>query len=179
MLRQLVLLLALGLAACTSLPFNAKPPKVSVAEVDIKSLGLFEQRFDVGLRVSNPNDFDLNIEVLEFELELNGRAFAKGLARAPTMILATSTTVMRVDAFTQSTNLIQQIKALSPEMLKGGVFYRIKGRVKTDRSSSWIPFDQKGTYGGVETTPKGKRSDAYSQRMPSLTQSSISLLNSA
>ena len=129
---------------------------VSVAEVEIKSLGLFEQRFDVGLRVSNPNDFDLNIEALEFELELNGRAFAKGLTRVSAMIPAISSTVMRVDAVTQSKNLLQQIKTLPSETLKEGVPYRIKGRVKTDKSSRWIPFDHTGVYGGDEKNPKGR-----------------------
>ena len=154
--RLCVLFVVLGLVACSSLPLNALAPKVSVAEIDIKSLGLFEQRFDVGLRVSNPNDFDLQIEALEFELELNGRAFAKGLSRVSTLVTATSSTVLRVDAITQSKNLLQQFKALSPEALKNGVPYRIKGRVKTDKLPGWLPFDRTGVYGGDEKTPKGK-----------------------
>ena len=156
MQRLFVLLLTLGLAACSGLPYHAKPPKVSVADVDIKSLGIFEQHFDVGLRVSNPNDFDLKIEALEFELELNGRPFAKGLSRVSALIPAISSTVLRVDAVTQSRNLIQQIKALPAETLKEGVPYRISGRVKTDQSSSWIPFDQQGVVGREERPARGK-----------------------
>jgi LEA14-like dessication related protein len=148
--RLLVLLLALGLTACSSLPFNALAPKVSVADVEIKSLGLFEQHFDVGLRISNPNDFDLKIEALDFELEVNGRPFAKGLGRTTTLIQAISSTVLRVDATMQSKNLIRQIKTLPPETLKDGVPYRIKGRVKTDKSPAWLPFDHTGVYGGDE-----------------------------
>ncbi|OJW46647.1 MAG: hypothetical protein BGO60_03985 [Thiobacillus sp. 65-1059] len=151
--RLLVLLLALGLAACSGLPPNAVAPRVSVAEIDVKSLGLFEQRFDVGLRISNPNDFDLKIEALDFELEVNGRPFARGLARVPTLIAATSGTLLRVDAVVQSKHLIQQIKTLPPESLKHGVPYRIKGRVKTDRSPSWLPFDRAGVVGGDAKSP--------------------------
>lgn len=156
MQRLLVFLLALGLAACSGLPFNAVAPKVSVAEVDIKSLGLFEQRFDVGLRVSNPNDFDLKIEALDFELEVNGRPFAKGLSRTSTLIPAASSAMLRVDAIMQSKNLIRQIKTLPPETLKDGVPYRITGRVKTNQSSSWLPFDHTGVYGGDEKKPAGR-----------------------
>lgn len=155
--RILISLLALGLAGCASLPHNAIAPKVSVADVDLKSLGLFEQRFDVGLRVNNPNDFDLKIEALDFELELNGRAFAKGLTRVTTLVPAASSSVVRVDAVTQSDNLIQQIKTLPPGLLKGNVPYRITGRVKTDKSSRWFPFEQTGTVGGdSKSKPKGK-----------------------
>ena len=154
--RVLTLFLALGLAACSGLSLTAVAPKVSVAEVDIKSLGLFEQRFDVGLRVANPNDFGLEIEALEFELELNGRAFAKGLSRVSTLIPAISSTRLRVDATTQSKNLIRQIKTLSPERLKEGVPYRITGRIKTDKSFAWVPFDHAGLYGADEKKPEGR-----------------------
>jgi LEA14-like dessication related protein len=151
-----VLLLAFTLSACSGLPPNAVPPRVSVAGVDIKRLGLLEQRFGVGLRVANPNDFDLTIEALEFELDVNGRPFAKSLSRTGTRIPATSTTVMQIEAVTQSTDLIQQFKTLPPEALKDGVPYRIKGRIKTDRSSRWLPFDHAGTYGGDERQKKGQ-----------------------
>ncbi|MCL5060600.1 MAG: LEA type 2 family protein [Candidatus Thermoplasmatota archaeon] len=114
------------------------------------------QRFDVGLRVANPNDFDLTIEALEFELEVNGRPFAQSLSRTATLIPAASSTVLRVDAIMQSRNLIQQIRTLPPETLKDGVPYRIKGRVKTDRSSHWLPFDHSGRYGGDAQKPGGR-----------------------
>ncbi|MDP1646178.1 MAG: LEA type 2 family protein [Thiobacillus sp.] len=154
--RLLVLLIAFGLAACSGLPLNAVAPRVSVAEVGIKSLGLFEQRFNVGLRVSNPNDFDLTIEALDFELEVNGRPFAKGLLRATTLIPAISSMVLRVDAIMPSKNLIQQIKTLPPETLRDGVPYRIKGRIKTDKSSTWLPFDYAGVVGGDEQKSRGR-----------------------
>lgn len=149
-------LIALSLTACSGLPPNAVAPKVSVAAVDVKSLGLFEQHFDVGLRVNNPNDFDLTIEALDFELELNGRAFATGLTRATTLIPAVSSALVRVDAVTQSTNLVQQIKSLSPDAVKRGVPYRITGRIKTDKSSAWFPFEKAGTVGGEAERPDGK-----------------------
>lgn len=157
MLQRLsVLLLVFGLAACSGLPFNAVAPKVSVADVEPKSLGLYEQRFDVGLRVSNPNDFDLTIVALEFELEVNGHPFAQGLSQASTVVPATSSAVVRVDATMQSKNLIQLFKTLPPEALTDGVPYRIKGRVKTDRSPSWVPFDHTGVYGGDREKSKGR-----------------------
>jgi LEA14-like dessication related protein len=156
MRRVLVLLFVLGLAACSGLPFNAVAPKVRVADVDIKSLGLFEQRFDVGLRISNPNDFDLTIEALDFELEVNGRPFAAGLSQVSTRVAATSSTLLRIDAITQSRDLIRQFEALSPDSLKAGVPYRIHGRLKTDRSSNWVPFDHAGVYGGEEKKPEGR-----------------------
>lgn len=157
MLQRLpIFLFALGLAACSGLPFNAVAPKVSVADVAIKSLSLFEQQLDVGLRISNPNEFELTIEALEFELEVNGRPFASGLSSKATRVPAMASTMLRVDTFMQSKNLIQQFKTLSPGALKDGVSYRVKGRIKTDQSSRWLPFDHTGVYGGGEEKPQGK-----------------------
>ncbi|MHB0973049.1 MAG: LEA/WHy family protein [Thiobacillus sp.] len=155
MRRLRVLLLSFALAACSGLPMNAAPPRVSVAGVDIKRLGLFEQHFNVGLRVSNPNDFDLTIEALDFELEVNGQPFAKSVSHTGMLIPAASSTVLQIDAVTQSEDLIRQLRTLPPERLKDGVPYRIRGRVKTDRSSRWLPFDHAGVYGGDGKKPKG------------------------
>lgn len=151
----LILFFSLGLAACSGLPWNAIAPTVRVTDVAIKSLGLLEQRLDVGLRISNPNDFDLTIEALEFELDVNGRPFASGLSRKLTLIPAVASAMLRVDAFLQSKDLIQQFKNLSPDGLKAGVAYRLKGRFKTDRSSRWQPFDHTGVVGG-EKNAKGQ-----------------------
>ena len=152
-LASIVSLAALT-AACTGIPFNAKAPKVSVAEVSVKRLGLFEQIFDVGLRVNNPNDFDIAIEGLEFKLEVNGREFATGTAYTHTHVPAFSSAVVHVDTTTDSNKLLQQIKVL-PEILKDGAPYRIRGRIKIDRMDDWWPFDRSGIY-GRDKQPKEK-----------------------
>lgn len=156
MLRRLFVVSALlVLAGCAGLPFNAAPPRVSVEGLDLERLGLFEQAYKVGLRLTNPNDFDLPVEALEFDLEVNGRPFASGQARTAVLIPAASSVVLRVDAVTQSKNLIQQFMTLPPGALKEGLPYRIKGRVKTGKWSGWLPFEQQGVYGGGVKKPAG------------------------
>ena len=142
-----IVLASFGLAACSGLPWNAVAPKVSVADVGIESLGLLEQRLDVGLRISNPNDFALTIEALELELEVNARPFASGVSRKATLIPAVASAMLRVDTVMQSKDLIQQLKTLSQGGLKAGVPYRLKGRFKTDKSSRWQSFDRTGVVG--------------------------------
>lgn len=151
-----IVLTSLGLAACSGLPWNAVAPKVSVADVGIKSLGLLEQRLDVGLRISNPNDFALTIEALELELEVNARPFASGVSRDATRVPAVASAMLRVDTFMQSKDLIQQLKTLSQGGLKAGVPYRLKGRFKTDKSSRWQSFDRTGVVGDDGKNIQGK-----------------------
>jgi LEA14-like dessication related protein len=156
MLRRLFsILLALGLAACAALPPKAVAPRVRVAEVSVRQLDLFEQRFAVALQVENPNDFELTIEALEFELEVNGRPFATGASHEATRIPAAATTLLPVEVVMHANDLVRQLKAL-PNALKSGVPYRIRGRVKTDRSPTWLPFDHSGTYGGDTKSRAGR-----------------------
>lgn len=144
----------LVLGACSGLPFNVEPLRISVADIDVASLGLFEQHFDVTLRVVNPNDFDLTVEGIEFDLEVGGEPFAKALGKQSAKVPALSAARLKVDAVTQSVDLVRQFKLVPPEALKAGIPYRIRGRIKVDRAFSWIPFEQQGSYGAREKPPR-------------------------
>lgn len=152
--RLLAAFTLLFVAACAGLPFNVQPLKISVADLDVQSLGLFEQHFDVTLRVANPNDFDLAVEGLEFDLEVNGKPFAQALGKTTARVPALSSATLRVDAVTQSIDLLRQFKLVPPEALKAGVPYRIKGRIKVDRALGWVPFEQTGVFGTSERKPR-------------------------
>ncbi len=152
--RALVSCLVFILAACSALTPKPLPPQVSVAAVEVKSVGVFEQRFEIMLRVTNPNAFELTIEALEFDLDVNGQPFASGLSPLPTRLVANSETDLRIEAVTRSDDLIRQLRAFAPDLLKQGLPYRIRGRVKTDRSVRWLPFDHAGVYRG-ERRPNG------------------------
>lgn len=152
--RLTVFLLVFGLVACAGIPRDAVAPEVSVADVEVLSLGIIEQRFDVGLRVENPNPYALQIEALTFEVEVNGRPFLRGQSRGAAVIPANGIDVLRVDATTQSQDLREQFRILQTLSVADGVPYRIKGRVKTGRSPLWLPFERTGVYGA----PAGKGS---------------------
>lgn len=156
MRRLLLFLFLFGLSACATLPPGAQAPRVSLADVSLRSLGLLEQRFELELDLVNPNDFDLKIEGLDFELEVNGRPFAKGISRVTTLLPAGSTTPMRVTAVTQSKDWLTQMKSLSADVLKEGMPYRVHGRVKTGGLARWLPFEHMGVYGGSAKRPKGQ-----------------------
>ncbi len=71
------LLAVLALAACAQIG-EMRSPQVHVVDIRLLQSGLLEQRFRVELRIGNPNDFDLPLDGLTFELDLNGRRFAEG-----------------------------------------------------------------------------------------------------
>ena len=73
----LLVLSATLLAGCAT--FRPEAPEVRLAELSIDSIGLFEQRYRLGLRMRNPNDRALDVESLRFDLTLAGRSFADGV----------------------------------------------------------------------------------------------------
>jgi len=138
-MRFLALAGALLLAACASL---WTPPSVSLAGVDIESLGLFEQRFLLKLRVTNPNAFDIPVEGLDFVVELNGRHFADGISKVGVIIPGGGETVLAVRASSNLAAFLRQWK----DFEKGGrsaLDYRVKGTIRVSGRGE-LPFDRRG-----------------------------------
>jgi LEA14-like dessication related protein len=75
--RALCLALSLGVAACATLPL-AEPPDISIAGLTLGQSGPFANKLWVDLRLANPNAFEIAIERLDFDLEINQRHLASG-----------------------------------------------------------------------------------------------------
>jgi len=81
MVRFGAVLLSGALAlACQGFPGRSRvlAPEVSVMNVAPGQIEGFESSVRVDLRLSNPNEFPLEIDGLRFQLEINGRRFARG-----------------------------------------------------------------------------------------------------
>lgn len=130
------------LAGCASLVGIGQPPGVTLAGIDLREIGLFEQRFGLKLRIQNPNAVDLPISGLSFEVELNGHPFANGLSNQSVTVPKMGEATLDVDAVSNLASLLKQLQ----ELQKGGrdrVDYRIIGRLSAGALGS-IPFERKG-----------------------------------
>ena len=67
MVRSICICLLL-LGGCASLFGDVEPPEVSLAGLAFDQPGLFEQRLRLDVRLRNPNDFQLDVERLLFDL---------------------------------------------------------------------------------------------------------------
>jgi LEA14-like dessication related protein len=81
-MRWSVLGAGLWLAGCASVFGDVEPPEVSLAGLAFDQPGLFEQRLRLDVRLRNPNDFQLDVERLLFDLEVNDRELGKGWTTA-------------------------------------------------------------------------------------------------
>ena len=122
--RFLALALAFALAGCASTE-SALPPTVQIANVRLGgSSGLLSQQLLVDLRVGNPNDFDIPLRGLTFELEVNGRPFASGLGYAAVDVPRLGYATVPVEGTTDMLAIIRQILSLGES---DRLSYRIHG----------------------------------------------------
>ena len=142
-------LLLLGLAAalmagCAGLErLRPEPPNVTLAGLRALELGLFEQRFEVSLRLSNPNGFALPIQGLRYQLELNEAEFARGVSGESVSIPAYGDEVLRLQVVTDISSTLQQIsrwRQNPPDDLS----YRLSGSVDVGALAPALPFNVAG-----------------------------------
>ena len=67
------------LAGCAGLPPGAQPPSVTIADFGLGSASLFEQQFNLKLRIQNPNPEEFKVDGMAFDLEINDQPFARGV----------------------------------------------------------------------------------------------------
>ncbi len=132
------------LAACATVPPDIEPPKISIANIAPKEFAIFEQRFDVQLRVQNPNDKDLGIKGMRFDIGLNEKEFANGMSGERVTVPRFGSEVVNVEVITGINSFLRQVQELN----KGGankIRYRLKGTAFVEAPSSFkLPFDEKG-----------------------------------
>jgi len=139
--------LPLAAAACGVLPpIGLQRPKVTVADLSIRSLGLKEIRFALLLDAHNPNGVDVPLSNLRFDLELLGRPFASGAALEPTVTLAAGATrSVPIEFAVPTSRLVELLRELRlPE--RAPLDYRLHGSANWGRSPFTIPFERRGEF---------------------------------
>jgi LEA14-like dessication related protein len=138
-----LLILGSSLIGCSGLFRTIEPPRINIVNVTPKDIKLFEQIFDLELRVQNPNEAALPIHGLAFELEINDRRFATGVSNENVTVDGFSSQVIHVQAVTSSWGILQQIAQLQRTGTPLAT-YRIKGAIYSGSPSVKLPFDDSG-----------------------------------
>ena len=148
MSRLIALLAALGLlvaaGGCASVT-SLETPELQVTSFRVLESGQdsLEQRFAVGLRVINPNNRDIDIEGLDFSLDLNGRRLARGVSDQGFLLPRLGEAETTVVVTTSLLDVLRQAVELGGR--EDSLEYRLRGRLHLGgiflRS---IPFDRSG-----------------------------------
>jgi LEA14-like dessication related protein len=136
-------LAGLAVGGCIATHFEA--PKLSVADVQVMSGEIWQQRLKVRMHVQNPNDRPLPIKAIEYTLEVQGQAFAEGTSVEPFVVPALGENDFEMIVTTNVAGALMGV--ISHYGGSGEIGYRLVGKVSL--SQGWlrsIPFDERGTF---------------------------------
>ena len=127
------------LSGCATMNLDYEEPSVELISFKILPANGFEQGFEIGLKLTNPNSFELPFNGISYQLNVAGETLARGVsANIPTAAAyGESRFVVPVSA-----SLIGGIKIISVLMSNQGqdVSYQLKAKLDID-----IPFVPKLT----------------------------------
>jgi LEA14-like dessication related protein len=136
--------LAMIVASCSTMPKEYEMLVVHIADMTPKDMTIFEQRFNIKLRIQNPNDVEFGINGLRFDIELNERAFANGMSGQRVTVPRFGSEVIDVEVFTTLASFLRQIRQLSGGSAQK-VRYRLKGTAFVESPGIFkAPFDEEG-----------------------------------
>ncbi len=150
-------LVASALAGCAWVPGRVEAPAVHIADIRLLNATLFEQQYALSLRVQNPNDFDLPIEGLSYEIEVNDKPFARGASAQAVTVPRFGSALLEVEGISTIGDLLRQYRQVGKGELKGGLRYRLKGKLSLQGSAARIPFDYQGEIGVPGESEKNTR----------------------
>lgn len=127
-------------AACAGFGLR-EPLSATVADIKPLEMSLLEQRFSVKVRVLNPNDTDIEFEGVVFDLELNGKPFAKGVSNQKGTIPRFGEALIDVNVVSGLSGILRQVNELRSG--RESMTYRLSGRFATGAFGT-VPFETKG-----------------------------------
>lgn len=142
----LALLLSAGLmVGCAGLGKPLETPRVSLANIQVQDSKGLETTFLVHLRVTNPNDVDLDIKGVDCDLEINGKPFAYGISNTQVTVPAFGSETIPVTVYSSVLDIVRGLFGLQQ---REDLSYRAKGKVRLEGGGlmpSTLPFDSQGT----------------------------------
>ncbi len=143
--RWLMLLCFATLFSGCAVLRQPEPPNLSIVDVRLQDMTLFEQRYRMTLRISNPNDFELPVERVHYEIFLEGDLFAEGNSVGSFVVPALGEN--RFDVIVSSSLLRTARHAAN--LMQGGrdqLDYEMKGFAVVDLPfAGRVPFSDSGS----------------------------------
>jgi LEA14-like dessication related protein len=134
------------LSACTTLSDPIEAPQVSIADLRLNEVTLFEQQYSLRLRVKNPNPFDVPVTGMAFTLKLNGIDFARGVSRESVRLPAYGEELLDVDVTSNLASVMKQMNT-QRESPGGQLDYELAGHVGVSGVPGRIEFSDRGRLG--------------------------------
>ena len=134
------------LGGCSALAPKLETPQLSLLGIQMMSTDMFAQKFRVRVKVENPNDLELPVRGLDYQIILMGDSFAEGVSSdrfvVPALGEAEFDMVVTTNFVSSLGRLISRVGGGKLEDLD----YEIAGEVLLEKGFvKKIPFNHHGT----------------------------------
>ena len=120
-----------------------EPPRLQVVDVSLLGGDLLKQQLRFRMRVHNPNDVELPVRGISYEVQLAGETFANGESERDFLVPALGETEFSVDV---TANAAAALLRVLGNRDRGDPAWRILGKVRLAKGMiKTIPFDHSGT----------------------------------
>jgi LEA14-like dessication related protein len=163
-LRSVIALLAFAfIVGCGGIGRPPSPPRVSLADIRVQEIRLFETVFQIQMRVFNTGSNALSVEGIEADLDLNGIPFARGVGRSRTTIPPFGSELVTVDVYSSALNMIGALMDVlderrAPREVLHRVGYQLRGKLHLGGfgSPTALPFFTEGRLGAPDLATPGE-----------------------
>ena len=143
-MRRFAVLIALAglLVGCVATE-DAIPPRISLGNVALEAPGLLRQDLLIDLRIGNPNNFDIPIEGLTMQLEIDGQPFAEGYSNERLTLPRLAEISVPMKASTDTFAIIREVMSLGQRQ---SIRYKMTGYayIVGSLGSSRVPYERSG-----------------------------------
>lgn len=136
------LLIFAAMCGCVTM----QSPHVTLTDLRIVDLTLFEQSYALKIRVQNPNPVALPITGMNFQLDVNETELGRGVSDRAVTVPAYGEAVMEIKVVSNLARVLDQIRGLGngkAQVLR----YRLAGDIRVANRLSKLPFDYQGQIG--------------------------------
>lgn len=148
------MIVAGSLSGCSLLQTVVQSPQVKIEKVRVTDPSLTDATLMFDLDVFNPNGVDLHVDNIDYQLELNGREFAKGEFKDSTELPSQKSAKVSIPIRVQYNQIFSSLMAA---FQKPDTEYKIQGNAKLGFLT--VPFNETGKInwkGQAESHPPGK-----------------------
>lgn len=128
-------LIAITMSGCALFRPDIEPPKVVLDSLEMLPVNGLNQRFKIGLRMTNPNDRPLNIRGINYTLALNGYRLIDGVSNDIPEVAPYSEVAFDVQA---STNMFEALRFIN-NFMGGKASGDLNYRLHADISVAGLP----------------------------------------
>ena len=123
-----VLITLTASSGCALLPWSASPPTVHVLAMLRQAGEPMERRFQLQLRIQNPNPKPIEFKGLALTLDLNNRQVGHGVTDAAGSLPAHGETVMSIAVTVSAAPEVLEMLGFADGRTRGELPYTVKGR---------------------------------------------------